>query len=274
MVADRAGDAAPTAGLDEREAARCAVPFVRKGLTSQSLYFSIEEVQSRMQLQHPDALDLRYTRTMMGFLLFLPASEAIAMVGLGGGSLAKFCHRHLPKARIDVAELNPHVIALRDAFRVPADSRRFRVVEADGARFMREAERRYDVLLLDAFGPQGLPRTLSSERFYDDCLDALVPGGLLVSNFHSAARDLDGCVRRIERSFASPALKVEDREAGNSIVFARKGAALTSTAPLRPRAFDAGAWAELGGAFERIGTALARRDSGASPVACPNMAAP
>ena len=119
MVADRAGDSAVPAGLDEREAARQAVPFVRKGLTSQSLYFSIEEVQSRMQLQHPDALDLRYTRTMMGFLRFLPAPEAIAMIGLGGGSLAKFCHRHLPKARIDVAELNPHVIALRDAFGSP-----------------------------------------------------------------------------------------------------------------------------------------------------------
>jgi len=272
MVADRAGDAAGPAGLDEREAAPQAVPFVRKGLTSQSLYFSIEEVQSRMQLQHPDALDLRYTRTMMGFLRFLPAPEAIAMIGLGGGSLAKFCHRHLPKARIDVAELNPHVIALRDAFRVPADSRRFRVVEADGARFVREAERRYDVLLLDAFGPQGLPRSLSSQRFYDDCLDVLVPGGLLVSNFHTAARDFGACVQRLERSFASGALVVEDREAGNSIVFARKGAALTATGPVRPRAFDAGAWAQLGGAFERIGTALARRETGPSTTVCSNAA--
>ena len=268
MVADRAVAAPATPSLDEREAAQQAIPFVRQGLTSQSLYFSIEEVQSRMQLQHPDALDLRYTRTMMGFLRFMPAPESIAMIGLGGGSLAKFCHRYLPKARIDVAELNPHVIALRDTFRVPPDSKRFRVVEADGARFVREAERRCDVLLLDAFGPQGLPRTLSSQRFYDDCLDLLTSGGLLVSNFHSAARDFAACVLRVERSFASGVLVVEDREAGNSIVFARKGAALSSTAAVRPRAFDAGAWAQLGGAFERIGTALAKRDvqPASSPV--------
>ncbi len=215
-----------------------------------------------MQLQHPDALDLRYTRTMMGFLRFMPAPESIAMIGLGGGSLAKFCHRHLPKARIDVAELNPQVIALRDTFRVPADSQRFRVVEADGARFVREAERRYDVLLLDAFGPQGLPRSLSSQRFYDDCLDLLTPGGLLVSNFHSAARDF-ARLRAARRTQLRQrrALVVEDREAGNSIVFARKGAALTAIGPVRPRAFDAGAWAQLGGAFERIGTALAKRDA-------------
>ena len=273
MIVDRAGGAAGKAIADEREAARHAVPFVRKGLTSQSLYFSIEEVQSRMQLQHPDALDLRYTRTMMGFLRFLPAPDAIAMIGLGGGSLAKFCHRYLPKARIDVAELNPHVIELRDAFRVPADSGRFRIVEMDGARFVREAERRYDVLLLDAFGPDGLPRALSSQRFYDDCHDLLRPGGLLVSNFHSAARDLADCVQRIEFSFAADALRVEDREAGNSIVFAPKGAALTVAEPVRPRAFDAGAWAQLRGAFERIGTALARRVAGLPPGASPNAAA-
>ena len=273
MIADRAGGAAGKASADEPEAARHAVPFVRKGLTSQSLYFSIEEVQSRMQLQHPDALDLRYTRTMMGFLRFLPAPDAIAMIGLGGGSLAKFCHRYLPKAQIDVAELNPHVIALRDAFRVPADSRRFRIVETDGARFVRDAERRYDVLLLDAFGPAGLPRALSSQRFYDDCHDLLTPGGLLVSNLHSAARDLDDCIQRIEFAFAADALRVEDREAGNSIVFACKGAALATAGFVRPRAFDAGAWAQLHGAFERIGTALARRDAGFAPGAFPKAAA-
>ena len=51
MIAGRAGEAAGTSSLDERAAARQPVPFVRKGLTSQSLYFSIEEVQSRMQLR-------------------------------------------------------------------------------------------------------------------------------------------------------------------------------------------------------------------------------
>ena len=254
---------------DDRDEARQAIPFVRKGLTSQSLYFSIEEVQSRMQLQHPDALDLRYTRTMMGFLAFLPAPDAIAAVGLGGGSLVKFCHRHLPKARIDVAEINPHVIALRTTFRVPPDSRRLRVVEADGAQFIRAAEHRYDVLLLDAFGPAGLPRTLSSQRFYDDCLDVLKPGGLLVANLHSAARDFDACVERVERSFVGGALVVTDREAGNSIVFARRGGRLPAMSTVRPRGFDPGAWRALGGAFARIDTALARRDApaAAAPLA-------
>lgn len=247
---------------DDPEAARKAVPFVRVELTSKAIHFSIEEVQSRMRLLHPHALDLRYTRTMMGFLMFEAAPKNIAMVGLGGGSLAKFCFRYLPKCRIDAVEVNPGIIALRDEFQVPADSERFRVIEADGAQFMRDAERRYDIVLLDAFGPQGLPRQLSSQRFYDDCADVLEPGGLLVSNFHSAARDFDACVQRVERSFDRGALVVADSDARNSIVFARKGGALVAAADapaVRPKGLDESAWVQLRESFERIAMALARQ---------------
>ena len=72
--------------------------------------------QSCMLLDAPDVLALDYTRTLMGFLLFDPRPRSILMVGLGGGSLAKYCHRHLPQADITVVEINPHVIALRERF--------------------------------------------------------------------------------------------------------------------------------------------------------------
>ncbi|MGH8798287.1 MAG: fused MFS/spermidine synthase [Caldimonas sp.] len=239
-----------------------AVPFVRVGLASRSLYFSIEDVQSRMQLRDPDALDLRYTRTMMGFLMFRPVPACLLMIGLGGGSIAKFCHRHLRGTRIDVVEINPQVIALRDTFRVPADSARFRVIEADGAAFLRSATTRYDVVLLDAFGAHGLPRRLGTQRFYDDSLDALEPGGVLVSNFHSAAPGFPACLARLNRSFDGAALVVEDEDHVNSIVFAKKGGALVAppdARSARPKGLDPAAWAQLSRSFERIATALAGR---------------
>ncbi|MDQ6679977.1 MAG: fused MFS/spermidine synthase [Pseudomonadota bacterium] len=244
------------------EEVRDALPFIREEHASKSLYFSIEDVQSRMQLQRPDALDLRYTRTMMAFLMFQPAPSRIAMVGLGGGSLAKFCFRHLPAARIDVIEINPHVIALRDDFKVPADGPRFRVIEADGAAFMGEAGEaatRYDVVMLDAFGRHGLPRSLGTQRFYDDCADALTPGGVLVSNFHSAASDFPACVERLRRSFGGAVVVVDDRERINSIVFASRGGVPAVAAALRvarPKVLDKTAWAQLSGAFERVATVL------------------
>ncbi len=55
----------------------------------------------------------------MGFLLFNPRPQHIGMIGLGGGSIQKYCHRYLPHTEISVAEINPDVITLRDCFRVP-----------------------------------------------------------------------------------------------------------------------------------------------------------
>jgi hypothetical protein len=39
-----------------------------------------------MRLKEPYALDLEYTRAMMGFLLFRREPSDIALIGLGGGS--------------------------------------------------------------------------------------------------------------------------------------------------------------------------------------------
>jgi spermidine synthase len=174
-----------------------------------------------MDIRQPDALNLEYTRTMMGFLLFVPEPTSLAMVGLGGGSLAKFCHRHLPKTRIKVIEINPHVIALRDEFHVPANGARFRVVLGDGAEFVRTPPRPFDVLLVDGYDHMGLPAALSSQHFYDDCHALLGPDGMLVVNLHCGHDRWQQQVARIRAALTTPYLVVDDDE-GNSIVFASR----------------------------------------------------
>jgi spermidine synthase len=172
---------------------------------------------------------------MMAFLLFAPQPRCIAMIGLGGGSLAKFCFRHLPRTRIHVVEINPHVIALRDEFLVPADDRRFTVEQGDGADWVRTRELRPDVLLVDGFDTRGLPDGLSSARFYDDCVALLPVGGLLVANLHCADAGYDDRLADIRRSFGGCALRVDDAERSNSIIFARKGRPFERPAPGAPR---------------------------------------
>ena len=232
-------------------------PYVYEDLMSKSLHFSIHEIQSRMRVLNPNSLDLRYTRTMMGFLMFNPRPESIAMVGLGGGSLAKFCYRYLPKSRMDVVEINPHVIALRDEFSIPRDGTHFRVIAADGAQFIREVTRRYDVLLLDGFDDQGLPTRLSSPRFYQDCAHALQPGGVMVANFPAGLPGLKRCVNRMRRSFQDAVMLVGHEGLDNVIVFAFKldeGQKLGSRIGVmgRPMGLDIKAWEQLMPAFADI----------------------
>lgn len=198
-------------------------PFVYTENGVANLHFEIGTVQSSMYLGEPDKLALGYTRTMAGCLLFNPAPTYVAMIGLGGGSLAKYCHRHLPQAHIVVAEINPHVIALRDEFAVPADSERFRVLCQDGAQFVAEMPGRVSTLMVDGFDTDGQAPSLCTQRFYDDCFLALDEEGMLVVNLYGADGELETYLSRIRRAFAQSLIAVKSDDCANLIVFAAKG---------------------------------------------------
>lgn len=240
---------------DSLDPANHVRPFVYDDKHTKSLHFSIAELQSRMRLEKPDALDVEYTRAMMGFLLFKRQPQSIAMIGLGGGSLAKFCYRHLPATHITVAEINPHVIALRDEFCVPRDDQRFRVLHADGARFVRDTAQRYDVLLVDGYDYDGMPERLASQAFYDDCHQALSADGLMAVNLHIEHPEYALLVARIERSFEANVLRVHVKREGNVIVFASKtpfSERQRSGVLSEPQTLGKEAWSELKPTFAQI----------------------
>jgi spermidine synthase len=238
-------------------------PVIYETLSSKSLFFSMHDIQSRMDILRPDDLQFEYTRIMMGFLLHNPSPRSIAMIGLGGGSLAKFCYRCLPHTDITVIEINPHVIALRNSFAVPPDDHRFTVRLADAASFLRETEEKFDILLADGFDIDGLPPALSSAQFYSDCYAALNPGGMFVANLHGCKPLFEVIVDRIEAAFESRLLLVNDPGATNQLAFAVNGdpSALFSLSGVRcPPGFDELAWRELIPSVARV--FLASRDLG------------
>jgi spermidine synthase len=231
-------------------------PFVRQERGTRSLHFTVGEIQSSMRLDRPDELQLDYTRTMMGFLLLNRQPRHIAMIGLGGGSLVKFCHGCLPTARMTVVENNPKVIALRGEFEVPDDDDRLSVLEDDGAAFVRRLRGDIDVLLVDGFDHTGQPAQLCSQSFYDHCFGALAAGGVMVANLHIDHPEHDLFTARISRSFKGNAMQVLATEKANCIVFAGRRLPVTLHALRSP------AWAgeleprarrQLRGEFAHIG---------------------
>lgn len=244
---------------ETRELLQHVKPFICADLDTKALHFSISEIQSRMQIHDPHALDLEYTRTMMGFLLFKPEPRDIAMIGLGGGSLAKFCFLFLPQARIQVVEINPHVIALRDEFHVPPDDDRFSVLQGDGAAFVRDGDATCDVLMVDGFDCDGQPSHLSSQAFYDACFERLQPDGMLVVNLFSHDALYDLYVDRIRRSFSDQVLVVNGIDHSNGVVLACKGNAFDLPRPAlarRPGNLDETAARQLNSGFAAILKAL------------------
>ena len=197
-------------------------PLVSTRGDVRTLEFMPGNVQSEMRLSRPSALMLAYTRAMMCFALFVPRPRHILMVGLGGGSLAKYCYRHFPQARITVIELRADVIALREQFCVPPDDARFCVVHADAAGYLAGAPGSVDVLVVDGFDDAGLPPALGSSRFYADCRRALRDGGVLAANIFSYDPLYLAMLGRLQLMFGGQVCWLDKVAGNNRILFAVK----------------------------------------------------
>ncbi len=183
------------------ETGRYGKPFIIEDGWTRRLHFSLDLIQSAMRIDDPYALEFAYTRKMMAFLLFAPNPDHVLMVGLGGGSLAKFCHRHLPNAHLTVVEVNPDVIALRGEFNVP-DDKRLVIVQADAAEYLPTAEGDTDVLLLDGFDAEGIAPSFLNRDFYQAARRRLRPGGVLVANFAESRKYWSRHLTLLNETFA------------------------------------------------------------------------
>lgn len=218
-------------------------PIVSTRGDRRTLEFTPGDIQSEMRLSRPDALVLPYARAMMCFALLAPRPRHILMVGLGGGSLVKFCHRHFPQARITVLEVRADVIALRAQFQVPPDDARLRVLHCDAADWLAragagdpEAPGEADVLLVDGFDAAGLPPTLASASFYAHCRRALRPGGVLAANIFTYDPGYVTAAQRLQAAFDGQVCWLSGIAGNNQILLAQR-AAHTGAAPGRALRF-------------------------------------
>jgi len=181
-----------------------------------------EAIQSAMRIDDPFALALDYTRCMMAFLLFHPEPRRVLMIGLGGGSLAKFFYRYLRKTIIRVVELDADVVAAaRRHFALPEDDARLAVEVGDGVEAL--APECCDVLVLDAFQDELHVPHLASREFYDGAFLALSEPGALVVNFMNDDPKFDLTLQRLERAFGGAVLAMPALYDPNILVFALKG---------------------------------------------------
>lgn len=195
-------------------------PFIIDDGASRTLYFTLDYTQSMMHIDQPEALVLAYTRKMMSFLFFLPQPKKILMLGLGGGSLAKFCLRYLPQVEVTAVELNPTVIAFRDQFALPPDSERFHIVQGDAVDYVANASEKFDVIMVDAFDRYGAAIAACTREFYVNVREQLSGRGLAVINLASERRERESYLDALREAFADNVITLPVADDGNTIAFA------------------------------------------------------
>lgn len=151
-----------------------------------SLYFGSRHLQSQMCLLTPHDLVLSYTRYMLLTLLINSRPQKILVVGLGSGSFVRFFQHHFPDSDIDAVDYSRHVINIaKGYFQVP-ENKRVALFCEDGYRFLQEnRQKKYDLVLIDAFDGKGMAPTVYSEPFLALCAENLTEKGLISCNLWS-----------------------------------------------------------------------------------------
>ena len=212
------------------------------------LHLGTPWVQGAMRLRKPLAIELEYVQRMLAWLLLRPldgeaaASEApghAVQLGLGAGSITRFCHAVL-HLRSTAVEINPQVIAAcRAWFRLPHAAPGLEVVEMDAALYVADARRAgsADVLCVDLYDHDAASPVLDSEDFYRDCRRLLAPDGVMSVNLFGRDASFERSAQRIAAAFgADRMLSLRPTREGNTVVLASTAAGWPDRATLEDRA--------------------------------------
>nr|MDQ4030542.1 fused MFS/spermidine synthase [Actinomycetota bacterium] len=154
-------------------------------------------LQSAMYIDDPFRTRFRYTDYFHLGLAYNPRARDVLFIGLGAGSSPKLMWRNFRRLRVQVVELDPEVVEVGYRyFHVPRDSR-LAVSTGDGRRFLAERNRRWDVIVIDAFFADAIPFHLVTREFLELARSRLAPGGVIVTNVIGA---LDGPGSKLFRS--------------------------------------------------------------------------
>jgi spermidine synthase len=194
-------------------------PFVVDDGDTRRLHFDLRYVQSAMTIKDPDTLLFAYTQSMMAFLMFAPSPKHVVVIGLGGGSLTRYCYRHLPRARVTTIEIDEHVIALCEMFDLPPPGRRNLLLRADAVDYFATTDDVADVVLVDACDAQGIAPAFCKPAFYRDLRARLSQRGMIVVNLIGLEDRAAQMQRVVSRAFDGRCISLKVK-GGNQLLFA------------------------------------------------------
>lgn len=138
--------------------------------------------QSSMYLDDPFETDIEYCGYLHLTLAVAPEARRTLVIGVGGGTVLKRMWRDYPWMSIDAVELDPDIVEVaRVLFALPEDGR-IRVKVGDGREYLAASREQWDIVIVDAFDDDRVPRPLLTEEFMREVRDHLAPGGVVAWN--------------------------------------------------------------------------------------------
>ena len=110
---------------------------------------------------------------------------SILILGNGSGTYASQCERCFDNLDIEGVEIDGKIIDLATRYFDEPDD--VRVAEYDGRAYLNAIDKKYDVIMVDAYRDITIPFQMSTTEFFSEVKDHLAPGGVMVVNMNMGA---------------------------------------------------------------------------------------
>lgn len=128
----------------------------------------------------------RYTEYFHLPFAFNPGIKSVLFIGGGGFTGPKQFLEEYPDVAVDVAEIDPEVVNIAKTYFAVNDDQRLNVFAEDGRIYLSGTEKKYDLIVLDAYSKTYVPFHLMTREFFESLDKHLNPGGVVVSNIISS----------------------------------------------------------------------------------------
>lgn len=128
-------------------------------------------------------------------------SANILILGMGTGTYAKQCMEYFDGVTAEGVEIDEKITELaHEYFELPSE---VNVTTYDGRAFLNVCEKKYDVIMVDAYQDITIPFQMSSREFFAQVRAHLKEGGVMVVNMNMRSKDNDGINIRLADTIAS-----------------------------------------------------------------------
>lgn len=160
--------------------------------TIRTLHFD-NSTQSQMSLRNPLYGHFEYTEYFHMPWLWNDQIEDVLMIGLGGGSIQRAYQAYYPEVSSETVELDPKVVDVAKRYFHLMETRKLKILIGDGRMHLRRAQKKYDLILLDAYTANRygsyIPYALTTKEFFELADKRLSENGVLAYNVMGTLRD-------------------------------------------------------------------------------------
>ena len=181
-----------------------------------------KEVQSIIDLDEPGQLPAPFSRAMLASLMFVETPVSVLLIGMGGGSIARYFHNRDVNIKGDVIEWSATVVDIaRKFFDFPDEGKGWKIFNSDARDYLKTTNCEYEMILVDISEDNRAPAWISNTNYLMHFKRHLALKGVVVFNLLIYDENtFSDCLLNIRQVFEQRTVCLTAPGSQNTMVFA------------------------------------------------------